>query len=54
MNWIRDVSQSTSPYNLSIDGDDDEMLFAYSLEKKDELGFNSVNGLPVIQEGRKA
>ncbi|XP_068704920.1 uncharacterized protein [Montipora foliosa] len=54
MNWIRDVSQSTSPYNLSIDGDDDEMLFACSLEKKDELGFNGVNGLPVIQEGRKA
>lgn len=48
MNWICDVLQSILLYNFSIDGDDDEMLFVYFLEKKDELGFNSVNGFLVI------
>lgn len=54
INWIRDVSEKTQGHSQTQSfNDDEETLFDYPMEKNDDLGFNSVNGLPVIQEGRK-
>ena len=49
LNWIRDVQA----HSHSLDDDEEDNLLDSSLEKNDDTGFNGVNGLPVIQEGRK-
>lgn len=54
INWIRDVSENNQAHTSSFNDDDDEdFLLDCSLDKNDEMSFNCVNGLPVIQEGRK-
>ena len=54
INWIRDVSEKTQGHSQTQSFDDDEeSLFDCPMEKNDDLGFNGVTGLPVIQEGRK-
>jgi len=53
INWIRDVSENNPVHTSSFDDDDEDFLFDCSLDKNDEMSFNCVNGLPVIEEGRK-
>ena len=53
VNWIRDVSEKTQDHTNSFEDEGEENLFENSSEKNDDIGFNAVNGLPVIQEGKK-
>lgn len=53
LNWLRDVSEKTHVHAHSFEYDDEDNLFDCSLDKNDDSSFNSVTGLPVIQEGKK-
>lgn len=53
VNWIRDVSEKTQDHTNSFEDEGENNLSENSLEKNDDIGFNAVNGLPVIQEGKK-
>lgn len=53
LNWIRDVSEKTQAHSYSFDDDGEEIMFNCSFDKNEDTSFNGVNGLPVIQEGRK-
>ena len=53
VNWLRDISEKTQGHTNSFEDEGEDNLFENSLEEYNDIGFNAVNGLPVIQEGRK-